>query len=153
MELGGGDAGYIGGDGVEQPSVPALLSKSQARDVALSIARLRVALGVVAFLAPDVATRPWVGTAGRGPARRVLARSLGARDVALGLGALVAARRDAPLRGWVEAAALADAGDVVGTLVAFGHLPRTGRIVVLLSAAGALAAGALAAGAVAGPSL
>lgn len=113
--------------------------------MALSVARMRVALGVMALLAPDLALRPWVGTAGRGPARRVLARSLGARDIALGLGALVAARREAPVRGWVEAGALADAGDVVGTVAAFGHLPRGGRILVLASAAGAAAAGALAA--------
>lgn len=122
-----------------------LLSKAQARAVALSVARLRVALGVVALVAPDAALRPWIGATGRGPSRRVLARSLGARDIALGLGTLVAARRDAPVRGWVEAGALADAGDVLGTLVAFGHLPRAGRLLVLASAAGAVAAGAVAA--------
>jgi hypothetical protein len=116
-----------------------------ARRFVLGIAGLRVALGLTAVLAPDVALRPWVGTAGKGPSRRVLARSLGARDLALGLGALVAARRNAPIRGWVEAAALADAGDVASTLSAYPHLPRRGRFLVLASAVGAIAAAVLAA--------
>ena len=118
------------------------LSAGQARRLALTVAGLRVALGAVALAAPDLALRPWVG-AGHGPERRVLARSLGARDVALGLGALVAGRRRAPLRGWVEAGSLADTGDVLATALAFGRLPRRGRLLVLGAAAGAAAAGAL----------
>lgn len=117
----------------------------RGRALALLVARLRLALGVVAMAAPELALRPWVGDAGRGPARRVLARSLGARDVALGLGVLMAARRQAPLRGWVEAGALADTGDVLATAIAFGRLPQAGRVLVLALSAGAASAGALAA--------
>ena len=120
------------------------LAQPQARRLALAVAGMRVALGVVAMVAPDVALRPWVGRAG-GAERRVLARSLGARDVALGLGALLAGARKAPLRGWVEAGSLADAGDVLGTALSFDRLPRVGRFLVLGAAAGAAAAGALAA--------
>lgn len=120
------------------------LAPDRARRLALTVAGLRVALGAVAMVAPDMALRPWVGR-GTGAERRVLARSLGARDVALGLGAVLAAARRAPLRGWVEAGSLADAGDVVGTALAFGRLPRVGRVLVLGAAAGAAAAGALAA--------
>jgi peptide-methionine (R)-S-oxide reductase len=130
---------------VEQRPVSGLLSPSQARRLAVTIAGVRVAVGLAAMVVPDTALRPWVGSAGQGPARRVLARSLGARDVALGLGVLVADRRGAPIRGWVEAAVLADAGDVGGTLAALPHLPKAGRLLVLASAAGAVAAGAVAA--------
>jgi hypothetical protein len=120
------------------------LSRPGARRLALTVAGMRVSLGAVAMVAPDLALRPWVGRPG-GAERRVLARSLGARDIALGLGALLAARRQAPLRGWVEAGSLADVGDTLGTLLAFGRLPRGGRVLVLGAAAGAAAAGALAA--------
>jgi len=121
------------------------LSSRQARTLALGVAGLRVALGLGALAAPDVAARPWVGDEGPAAPRRTLARALGGRDVALGLGALLAARRGAPVRGWVEAGALADAGDVVATLASFPRLPRYGRFVVLAGAAGAVAAGVLAA--------
>jgi hypothetical protein len=124
--------------------VAALLAPERARRLALTVAGLRVALGVLAMVGPDLALRPWVGRPG-GPERRVLARSLAGRDIALGLGALLAARRRAPLRGWVEAGSLADAGDVLGTALAFGRLPRAGRVLVLGAAAGAAVAGALAA--------
>jgi hypothetical protein len=72
---------------------------------------------------------------------RLLARALGARDVALGVGVLLALRHDAPARGWVEAGGLADAGDVLVTLAALKELPRRGRWAVLAAAsAGVLAA-------------
>lgn len=121
------------------------LDSSRGRSLALAVATLRVLVGAVAMAAPDRALRPWVGDGGRGPARRVLARSLGVRDLALGLGALVAARRGAPLRGWVEAGALADTGDAIGTAMSFGSLPRFGRLLVLAASAGAAGAGAMAA--------
>jgi len=124
--------------------MPSPVPPPRARHLALAVAGMRVTLGLVAMVAPDLALRPWVGRAA-GPERRVLARALGARDIALGLGALVAARRRAPLRGWVEAGSLSDTGDVLATLLAFGTLPRAGRILVLGASAGAAAAGAVAA--------
>jgi hypothetical protein len=96
----------------------------------------RVAFGVVAFAAPTLPSRPWVGTdAGRASAR-TLTRALGARDVALGLGTLLAQRHRSPVRGWLEASALADAGDVAATLASWGSRPRLGRLGVLAAAAG-----------------
>lgn len=102
-----------------------------------AVAWVRLALGVVAFLAPTVPARPWIGAreAGRGSAK-TLARALGARDVALGLGTLLAARHGAPVRGWLEGSALADAGDVVSTLIGWGSRPRLGRLGVLAAATG-----------------
>ena len=71
--------------------------------------------------------------------------TLGARDLALGIGVILALRHDAPVRGWVEGSGLADAGDTLATLLAFGKLPKGGRWLVLLSAGGAAAAARLAA--------
>ncbi|HLG66947.1 MAG TPA: hypothetical protein VKV36_03645, partial [Acidimicrobiales bacterium] len=67
------------------------------------------------------------------------------RDVALGLGALLALRRGAPLRGWVEAAALSDTLDAWATLLDLRHLPPGGRMAVLGASGGAAITGVLAA--------
>jgi hypothetical protein len=48
----------------------------------------------------------------------LFARMLGARDVALGLGTVIALDRGAPVRGWLEGSALADAADCVAALLA-----------------------------------
>ena len=68
--------------------------------------------------------------------RRVdaLARAIGVRDLALGLGAFVALKRDLPARGWFEAAALCDAVDAVATLIVFRELPRQQRWAVVAAA-------------------
>ncbi|HET7487792.1 MAG TPA: hypothetical protein VFJ85_07680 [Acidimicrobiales bacterium] len=115
------------------------------RDDALRYARLlsygRIALGATALLAPRLPLWPWVGDGeSRRPAAKMLARSLGARDLALGIGPVLAMRHDAPVRGWIEAGGLADAGDVVTTLVAWRHLPRRTRVVMLVIVAGSMAA-------------
>jgi hypothetical protein len=122
------------------------MEKDQARQLAEAIAWGRVAIGITAFVAPTVPLRPWVGRDfAWQPRAKLLARSLGARDLALGIGVLLAVRHDAPVRGWVEGAGLADAGDTLATLLAFGKLPKSGRWLVLLSAGGAVAAARLAA--------
>jgi hypothetical protein len=106
----------------------------------------RIAIGVTALVAPTVPLRPWVGRDfAWQPRAKLLARSLGARDLALGIGVILALRHDAPVRGWVEGGGVADAGDVLATLLSFGKLPKAGRWLVLLSAAGAAASARLAA--------
>ena len=116
------------------------MEREQARQLAETVAWSRVAIGAVALLAPTVPLRPWVGRDfAWQPRAKLLARSLGARDLALGLGVILALRHDAPVRGWVEGAGVADAGDCLATLLAFGKLPKAGRWLVLLSAAGAAA--------------
>jgi hypothetical protein len=125
------------------------MDKDSARQLATAIAWTRIAIGVTALLAPQIPLRPWVGReiAWR-PRAKLLGRSLGGRDLALGLGVILALRHDAPVRGWVEAGGLADAGDVLATLLAFGSLPRMGRWMVLASAGGAVACARLTAPAV-----
>jgi hypothetical protein len=56
--------------------------------------------------------------------------------VALGAGVVLALRRGAPARGWVEAGGLADLGDATITLLSFRRLPRRSRWGVLAAAGG-----------------
>jgi hypothetical protein len=93
------------------------------RDAALAIGRTRMALGLAAIVVPGLATRLMFGRRGDNPGGRLFARMLGGRDLALGLGVVIAVDRGAPLRGWLEAGALADAVDCIGALVAREDLP------------------------------
>jgi hypothetical protein len=127
-----------------------LLDARRARRLALLNGLGRSVLGVVALSAPVLPLTPWVGAAATDPAAKLLARALGGRDLAIGLGTLWAGRRQQPLAGWVTAAGLADAGDVAVTLGRFSSLPRYGRWAVLAAAAGGVLAAAAAAAAVDG---
>ena len=115
----------------------------------MAVAAGRVALGLAALAWPSVPARPWVGAAADDLAARVFGRALGARDVALGLGALAALQLPAAGPGsasaWVAAGALSDALDVAASLASWHDLPRVTRWLVVASAGGAALAGAAAA--------
>ena len=118
---------------------------------AWAVAAGRVALGLTALAWPSVPARPWVGAAADDVAAQVFGRALGARDIALGLGALRALQHLAAEPGsacaWVAAGALSDALDVAASLLSWRELPQTSRWLVVASAGGAAltgAAGALA---------
>ncbi len=105
----------------------------------------RIALGVGYTLTPGLALRLWPGQPPAGDADaavlRMMARSTGGRDIGLGLGVLFAQKHDSPVRGWLEAAMLADVADAVAILIAFRHLPRTKAALMLGAALGTAAAG------------
>src|SRR3954454_16341541 len=108
--------------------------------VALFLARGRIALGAAALVAPRLAAR--VMGAGRSPAGNspLFARMLGGRDVALGLGTVIAVDRGKPVRGWLEGSALADAVDCLACLLARKELPpNVVRATVSLGGAAAIA--------------
>lgn len=93
--------------------------------LAMSVARGRIAIGAVALAFPGLATRVMGGrrdSEGVGP---LFARMLGGRDVALGLGTVIALDRGAPVRGWLEGSALADAVDCVAGALARDRLSPT----------------------------
>ena len=113
---------------------------SMDRQAVRLLALLRLGLGVVAIVAPSVPARPWIGDDASRSSTKTLARALGARDVALGLGTLLADRHGAPVRGWLEGSALADAGDAIATLIGWRSRPRIGRVAVLAAATGGAAA-------------
>jgi hypothetical protein len=126
---------------VTSNTIPSLLRRG-----ATAVAAGRVALGVTALAWPSVPARPWVGTASDDLAARVFGRALGARDLALGLGALAALQGPAAeagaARAWVAAGALSDALDVVASLLSWRELPRVTRWLVAASAGGAALVGA-----------
>jgi hypothetical protein len=94
----------------------------------------RFVFGVGFLLAPSPILRIWWPHDGAsGPIATGLARGLGARDAVLGLGILAAVLRRESSRGWLLAAAGADAADVVLTLT---HAYPFGRRARLLTFAG-----------------
>lgn len=112
--------------GIEGPAV--------AKGIAAG--RMAIGSGFVAF--PRLALKVWPGRDSERPVTRSLARSLGGRDLALGLGLLFAVRHQRGVRGWLEAGMLADAVDAVSIVVAWKHLPRARSAVVLAGAVGAV---------------
>lgn len=114
----------------------------EARDVALALARGRIAIGAAFALAPGSAGRLWIGGDASRPAVKIVTRALGARDMALGLGTVIALDRGAPVRGWLEASTLADAADLVGTLLAGNSISPTARRTTVLVAGVSAALGA-----------
>ena len=107
------------------------------RDIAIAIARGRIALGATAIAAPGPAAGVMFGSDGSGPGARALARMLGGRDIALGLGVVIALDRGAPVRGWLEASALADGVDLVTCLLAGDEIPKATLVGTVVLAAGA----------------
>jgi hypothetical protein len=107
----------------------------ESRDLALAHARGRMLVGAAFVLAPGLAGRLWIGGDAAQRSVKVLARAFGVRDLALGLGVVIALDRGAPVRGWIEGGVLSDAVDVCATLLAGDSIPENVR-------RGALALGA-----------
>jgi hypothetical protein len=114
----------------------------EPRDAALTHARARIALGAAFVLFPGLAGRMWIGSdAARRPVK-VLARAFGARDLAIGLGVVIALDRGAPVRGWIEAGALSDGIDTAASLLAGGSIHPAIRWPAIALGAGSTAMGA-----------
>ena len=60
------------------------MDTSVARPLARLVATGRVAIGVVAVVAPTLMARPWIGDPAGSPTSRLLARTMGGRDLAMG---------------------------------------------------------------------
>ena len=110
-----------------------------------AVALGRIGLGLSYLATPGLALKAWPGRSGSTKhdeaLLRMMARHTGGRDIGLGVGALMAQRHGAPVRGWLEAAMLADVLDAVSIVFAFGHLPRTKAVLMLGAALGTAAAG------------
>ena len=79
--------------------------------MALNLARGRVAIGVVSLLAPASVGSMMTGPRGVPRWTTLFVRTLGAPDLGMGARLLMALSRGAPVRGWLEASALADGID------------------------------------------
>jgi hypothetical protein len=119
-----------------------------ARALATGLSLNRVGFGLAYLVAPSRAGKGWIGRAARDPATQVFARGHGARDIALGAGALGELVRGQPRRArdWMCAQTLADSADLVATLASRRRLPSSGFRFAMLMAGGSTAvAGASAA--------
>jgi hypothetical protein len=105
---------------------------------AFLLAAGRAALGAAILAAPEQLTARWLGEKNAAlPVVGDLARSLGARDLALGIATLKTL--DDPAGPLVQAAcAVADSVDVLATVLARDALPRKG-VVATVAVAGAAA--------------
>ena len=101
------------------------------RSLALTNGIGRAVIGAPLLAAPSLMADRWIAADGMSDGAKLFARSLGARDLAIGLGVVLAMREDAPVRGWLVASALADVFDAAGTLIAWKKLPPQGRASVL----------------------
>jgi hypothetical protein len=111
----------------------------EERELAATLARGRIAFGVVSLLAPGLVARTMTGEAGAEGGTRLFVRMVGARDLGVGLGLQLALHRDAPTRGWLEASAVVDGIDAAACLLARHHLrPGVFPGTLGLAAAGAL---------------
>ncbi len=114
------------------------MDSTLSRPLAQLVAWGRVGIGVSAIVAPTLMARPWIGAEAGGPGGRLLARTMGGRDLALGVGALRALGvSDAEARPWVALGGMADAVDALATVLAFGTLPRRSRWGILAVTVGA----------------
>ena len=103
----------------------------------------RAALGVAVLAAPEAVTSHWLGEDNAShPAVRYLARSLGARDLMLGV--MVLRTLDDPrVASQLQAAcAVADSVDALATVAARSQLPLVGAVGTVAVAGAAAAAGA-----------
>ena len=123
----------------------------EERDLAVTLARGRIAFGVVSLLAPGLVARTMTGGDESEGGTRLFVRMVGARDLGVGLGLQIALDREAPTRGWLEASAVIDGVDAAAFLLARPHL-RPGVLpgTVGMAAAGALLSARLARGSVHG---
>lgn len=131
----------------ESPSAPRQKygPAPSAETVGKRIALLRFLLGAGFLAAPRALLRPALREPGPSDEAVTVLRMLGGRELALALGALLAARRSPhALRGWVEGGMLADAVDAVAMAQARSFKPAL-RLLGLGSATIAAAAGARAA--------
>lgn len=99
----------------------------------------RVAIGAALVLAPKLVLRPWVGEVGTTTGARVLGAGFGARDIAVGAGAIHALSTGGPVRPWLLGSALCDAVDFAATFAARRSLGRGAAATCALAATGVAA--------------
>jgi hypothetical protein len=117
------------------------------KDSARAVAIGRIVFGVAFMLAPGLTGRVWIGEEATRPPVKILTTAIGARDLAMGIGVLMAMGRGKPARGWLEGIALTDALDFTAALLGRARLPTAQRRIVLALAAGsAIQAGTAATG-------
>lgn len=94
--------------------------RAHARELAIFLSILRLAIGTSWFLAPRRTIAAfWMGPGEANWETVAAVRSLGGRDIAMGAGTLVALQQRKGVRSWLTAGALADLSDAVATVLSF----------------------------------
>jgi hypothetical protein len=88
------------------------------RTLAAGLAVNRILFGAGFLLSPEKTAKSWIGPVAASGGGGVMIRAAGARDLALGAGALVALRRPTDARPWFAAHLVSDAADVLATWAA-----------------------------------
>ena len=109
------------------------------RSLAQLMAAARGGFGVVFSLFPRQIAEAWIGPRGAERPAQLLARSVAARDVALGAGALLAVRNGGG-SDWFAANALCDAADLAATLALRDALPESSAKATVAIAGGSMVA-------------
>jgi hypothetical protein len=113
---------------------------SRARQAAAAVAGLRIAYGAALLITPSNTTKRWLGSDGQRPGGgQVAVRALGAREVVLHAGALVAALGDSPVRPWLAASFLGDCADIASTWAAKDAVPDGSPLATTIVAGGSAA--------------
>jgi hypothetical protein len=111
--------------------------------LATGLACNRILFGVGFLIAPDRSAKSWIGPPAETAGGGLMVRAAGARDLALGAGALRALRGAEDARPWFAAHALADGADFAATWLARREIGPA-RTAYALFMAGASTAVALA---------
>ena len=109
---------------------------------AIAFALGRIAFGAGLIVAPHKVASGWLGADAQRPPTQVAVRGLGARDVALAAGVVLAARDGAALRPWLVGCLVCDLADIASTLAAGSALPARARWGTVALAGSAAIAGA-----------
>jgi hypothetical protein len=113
------------------------------RKLATALALNRIVFGLGFVISPGSSAKSWIGArAAARPQTQVFTRALGARDLALGAGALNALVRGGEARPWMLGHAIADGTDAAATLIARRDLPPAAVGFALAMALGSTALGA-----------
>jgi hypothetical protein len=104
--------------------------------MARTVAGARIVFGIGFMAMPGFSGRVWIGRDAERPAVKVMMQAIGARDLTMGLGAMIAMRRGTPARGWFEAISLTDVLDFACGLAAGDRIPPASRAAVLALAGG-----------------
>jgi len=118
-----------------------LVEEFSDEDLVRAFGWLRLILGLGLFLFPRLSTKTWTGEHPEDAPRNLAVRGMGVRDMAIGAGLVTALERGAPVRGWLEAGAMVDAGDAFGTLFSWRGLGRPRGVFWFLTEVGGAAAG------------
>ncbi|MBW3593967.1 MAG: hypothetical protein KY391_00190 [Actinobacteria bacterium] len=116
-----------------------LIEEWSDEDLARGFGWLRLLLGLALFLFPGLTTKTWTGENPDDAPTNLAVRGMGVRDMAIGAGLLTAMERGAPVRGWLEAGAMVDAGDALGTLFSWRGLGKPRGVLWFVTEAGSAA--------------